>query len=188
MDDTAAEPPADLVQAPPVPEPEPMPPPTPAEQPAHSDAMDTAAAAKPATGTAEEPRDVADNLQPVGADYAAYNAEEDSHTAASISEAGLVLDRVPPDAGPDEDVWPADGLPLFGVDGLCRGTIPESRFSVWHLDLPEHTTSDALAADVLGPAADYIERGDVIFITTIDGTLLRAMSVRGGKVCLAPVI
>ena len=188
MDDTtAAEPAPDLVQAPPAPEPGPVElPPTSAEQPAHSDAMDTAAAAKPASGTAEEPRDVADNLQPVGADFAAYNADQDDHTAASQSELVLLPNHTPPYKGVGSVVSMDDDA-VWGVRGLSRGWSPGG-FSIWHLDLPEHTTSDALAADLLSCAADYIERGDVIFITTKDGTLLRAMSVRDGKVRLAPVI
>ena len=199
MDDTAAESAADLAQAPPALEPEPIEPlpASAAEQPAHSDAreraadMDTAAAAKPASGTAEEPRDVADNLQPVGADFAAF-AADNAKPAMMLTPYYRGGDLSSEHLGQDQVCLPisgdADDDSFCIVRGLTRGRLRDSAFAIWHIDLPEHTTSDALAADVLSPAADHIQRGDVIFITTKDGTLLRAMSVRGGKVCLAPVI
>ena len=71
--------------------------------------------------------------------------------------------------------------PEWGVAGLTRARVSPG-FSLWHLDMPEFTSSGALTSGVLNPAAEFIGRGDVVFITTYDGVLMRSLYVLAGSV------
>ena len=126
-------------------------------------------AAEPLAQPVPEPGSLEHLPAPAVADMSARSDAEEIAAAASTTELCLL----PYDATHDElQIIP----PFWGVDGLSRIGFPGMNgFSIWHLDMPDRTASEASASHHLAPAAEHVRNGDVIFITAGDGTVMRSL-------------